>query len=318
MNHLESSFTGKNGFWRYIVMFAAVLLASNTIGAIPIFIAYAIRAAADPGVVTDIANNPGNLGVLGLNPNLGFLVMLFPFLIGLLTFVLLIKPLNGRTFIMTINGTGKIRWKKLFISASIWLLLSAIYFIAYLKADPSNFSIANTATSTILILAVLTIVFIPFQATFEEVLFRGYLMQGFTVISKNRWFPILMTSILFGLMHSFNPEVKDFGFLPMMAQYVLFGITFGIITILDDGIEATIGAHAANNVFLCIVVTNSSSALQTPAVYVQQSVHPWIEFTALLVTGIIFVFILKSVFKWKDFSALFSEVKPVREVAQVP
>jgi len=39
---------------------------------------------------------------------------------------------------------------------------------------------------------------------------------------------------------------------------------------MDDGIEVAMGAHTANNIFLCIFVTNSSSALQTSALYVQK------------------------------------------------
>ena len=91
-----------------------------------------------------------------------------------------------------------------------------------------------------------------------------------------------MTSILFGLMHALNPEVKEFGFFTMMPQYILFGLIFGIITILDDGIEAAMGAHAANNIFLSIMVTNSSSALQTPALYEQQNIYPWTEFAGII------------------------------------
>ena len=118
-----------------------------------------------------------------------------------------------------------------------------------------------------------------------------------------------MTSVLFGLMHAFNPEVKEFGFLTMMPQYILFGLIFGVITILDDGIEASMGAHAANNIFLCIMVTNKSSALQTPALYEQHNIYPWTEFAALIVTGIVFIIILKIIFKWNDFSVLFRKMK---------
>ena len=32
MNHLESSFTGRNRLWRYVVMFAAVLVAYKHLG----------------------------------------------------------------------------------------------------------------------------------------------------------------------------------------------------------------------------------------------------------------------------------------------
>jgi hypothetical protein len=117
-----------------------------------------------------------------------------------------------------------------------------------------------------------------------------------------------MTSILFGLLHGLNPEVKEFGFFTMMPQYIVFGLIFGIITILDDGIEAAMGAHAANNIFLCIMVTNESSALQTSAIYSQHNINPWLEFSALLVTGIIFISILKIIFKWNTFSILFKKI----------
>lgn len=309
MNHLESSFTGKNSPWRYIVMFAAVLIASNTLGAIPLLIAYIGKAATDPSVISEIADNPNDLGVLGLDPNLGFFMMLFPFLIGLAAFILLIKPLNNRTFKVTVNGTGKFRWNRFISSALVWLILSALYLFIYMKVDPSNFNFQDTS-GTLALLIIISLMFIPFQAAFEEVLFRGYLMQGFTALTRNRWFPLLMTSVLFGLMHAFNPEVETFGFFTMMPQYILLGLMFGIVTILDDGIEASIGAHAANNIFLCIMVTNKSSALQTPAVYEQINIYPWTELAALLVTGIIFLVVLKIIFKWDSFLLLFSKVEP--------
>jgi membrane protease YdiL (CAAX protease family) len=317
MNHLESSFAGKNSPWRYIVMFAAVLIASNTIGAIPLLIAYLGKAATDPGVISEIANNPNDLGVLGLDPNLGFFMMLFPFLIGLAAFVLLVKPLNNRTFRVTINGTGIFRWNRFFISALVWLILSALYFFTYLKIDPSNFTLQNTS-GTLVMLVSISLIFIPFQAAFEEVLFRGYLMQGFTALTRNRWFPLLMTSVLFGLMHAFNPEVEEFGFFTMMPQYILLGLMFGTITILDDGIEAAIGAHAANNIFLCIMVTQKFSALQAPAIYEQHNVYPWNEFGALLLVSVIFVIILKIVFKWGSYSLLLGVVKPKPASDQSP
>jgi hypothetical protein len=307
MNHLESTFTGKNSFWRYIVMFAVVLIVSNTIGAIPLLIATLIKSFSNPAVFTQLAANPNDFSVIGLNPNVGFVMMLFPFIAGLIAFILLVKPLNNRTLKMTINGTGKVRWNRFFISGGVWLILSAFYLFFYLKLDPANFTL-NNKTASLIILSIVSVLFIPFQAAFEEVLFRGYLMQGFAALVKNRWFPIVMTSILFGLMHAFNPEVKEFGFFTMIPQYVVFGMIFGIITILDDGIESAMGAHTANNIFLCIMVTNRSSALQTQALYEQINIHPWTEFAALVVTGIVFIMILKLIFKWERFSLLFRKI----------
>jgi len=307
MNHLESTFKGKNNLWRYIVMIALVLVASNTIGALPLIIALVSKSTSNPEVFSQLSANPNDYSILGLEPNVGLIMMLFPFIAGLAAYVLAIKPLNNRTVINTINGTGKIRWNRFFISALVWFLLSAIYLILYLKIDPSNFTISNR-TASFLILILVSVLLIPFQAAFEEVLFRGYLMQGFAVLVKNRWFPLVTTSVLFGLLHAFNPEVKEYGFFTMIPQYLLFGLIFGVITILDDGIEAAMGAHSANNIFLCIMVTSKSSALQTPALYEQQNIYPWTEFAGLLVTGIAFILVLKIIFKWNDFSIIFRKI----------
>jgi hypothetical protein len=317
MNHLESSFTGRNNLWRYILMFVGILLVTNTLGALPLLIGYATKAASNPEIISEIAKDPGNLGVLGFDPNLSLFMNLFPFLAGILAFAVLIKPINKRTFKVTLNGTGSFRWNRFLISALVWVILSTLYFFVYLKVDPSNFSLQNIS-ATLIPLILISLIFIPFQAAFEEILFRGYLMQGFAVLFRNRWLPILVTSILFGLMHAFNPEVKEFGYLAMMPQYILFGLIFGVVTILDDGIEAAMGAHSANNIFLCIMVTHKSSALQTPAVYEQINIYPWIEFTMLLISGIIFVIILKKIFRWDSYSVALSKVEPKPAPDQSP
>jgi membrane protease YdiL (CAAX protease family) len=315
MNHLESAFIGKNGFWRYILMFGVVLVASNTIGAIPLFIGYGIKAVSHPEIIGKLASNPSDISVLGFDRNVSLLMMLFPFIAGILAFALLVKPLNGRNITQTINGTGSIRWKRFFISALVWAILSILYLVIYLGIDPANF-VLNNKSITLLYLALISILFIPFQAAFEEVLFRGYLMQGFAVIVRNRWFPLIMTSVLFALLHAFNPEVKNFGFITMMPQYLLFGLVFGIVTIMDDGIEAAMGAHTANNIFLCIFVTNSSSALQTSALYEQKNLYPWAEFIGLLIASVIFIIVLKLIFRWDNFSRIWGEISKKEELVQ--
>jgi len=307
MNHLESAFYGKNAFWRYFVMTAAVFIAANTIGAIPLIVLIVLKAVSDPQALSELANNTANYEVLGLNSNAGLVVMLFPFIAGLLAFILLIKPLNARTLTGTINGTSKVRWGRLVVSAVIWMIISIIYLFIQIKYDKENF-ILNNLSNTLIGLGIISLVFIPFQAAFEEILFRGYLMQGFAVLTRNRWAPVLLTSLLFALMHLANPEIKEFGFLNMMPQYFLFGLIFGIATVLDDGIEIAIGAHAANNIFLSVMVTNKSSALKTPAVFEQIVIHPWSEFAGLLASAIVFLVILKYVFGWKDLKMLFRKI----------
>jgi uncharacterized protein len=316
MNHLESAFTGKNSFWRYLVMIVAVFLAANTVGSIPLIIGLAIKVLPDPEMAAKFAADPYNLGALGFDQNLGLILMVVPFVAAIFTFILLVKPLHFRTYKNIINGTNSIRWKRFFVSALVWAILSGLYLAVYNKLDPSNFKLHNSSVALVY-LVIISLSLIPFQAAFEELIFRGYLMQGFALIARNRWFPLLMTSVLFALMHGLNPEIKEFGFFTMMPQYLLFALVFGITTIIDDGIEVAMGAHAANNIFLCIFVTNRSSALQTPALYVQENVYPWTEFTGLLVSAIIFLIILAAIFKWKDFSPLLGKVQKAPDPGQI-
>ena len=75
------------------------------------------------------------------------------------------------------------------------------------------------------------------------------------------------------------------------------------ITVLDDGIEVSMGLHAANNIFASLMITNKASVLQTQAVFSQQNIDPNKETLALLVMSIVFIAILKYHYKW-DFKVL--------------
>ena len=104
----------------------------------------------------------------------------------------------------------------------------------------------------------------------------------------------------------------------MWTQYIFFWLIFAVVTVFDDGIEAAIGAHAANNIFLCIMVTHKSSALQTDAVFEQLKLYPMIELAGLIITGLIFILIMKKVLKWGSWSLLTSRVEPPAVIDQTP
>lgn len=293
----ESALEGKTRFWRYLVVFFAAFLASNTIGAIPLIIILVSGMVKDPGLL-DSSSNLADLSVYGVDPNFGLVVMLFPFIVGLATVFLLVKPMNGRKWLTVFNGTLSIRWKRALFSFFLWGLIMVFFLVYSLRTDPGNF-ILNNSSSSLIILVIIALSMIPFQTTFEEVLFRGYLMQGIGTWTRSKWVPFIITSVLFALMHSLNPEIKEFGFWLMIPQYLIFGLVFGLITILDDGIELAMGAHAANNIFLSIFITQKASALQTVALYEQQEVDPVSDLIWLLVISIVFVIILGFIYGWK-------------------
>jgi hypothetical protein len=293
----ESALAGKNQFWRYLILFIGAFLAANTIGAIPIGIVMGIAIAKDPSILESAGANIADLSIYGVSQNVGLILMIIPFIVGLIALFLLIKPLNQRSYKTLFNGMGSIRWRRFFLSFIVWGAIMFIYLVVSLKIDHENYSLNNRSVS-LLILAIISITLIPFQSTFEEVLFRGYLMQGIGAWTRSKIIPLLISSLMFGLMHSFNPEIKEFGFWLMMPQYVIFGLIFGLVTVLDNGIELAMGAHAANNIFLSVLLTQKASALQTPALYVQNEVYPVNDLISLIAIAVLFVVLLSYIYGW--------------------
>ncbi|GAA6773041.1 hypothetical protein AAGS39_37960 [Flavobacterium sp. CGRL2] len=138
------------------------------------------------------------------------------------------------------------------------------FLFVYLRA-PEQF-VLNFKLIPFLILVVLGSILIPIQTSTEEYVFRGYLMQGFANLARNRWFPLLMTSVIFGSMHWANPEVAKMGNV-IMIYYIGTGLFLGIITLMDEGMELALGFHAANNLVGALLVTSDWSVFQTHSIF---------------------------------------------------
>jgi hypothetical protein len=139
---------------------------------------------------------------------------------------------------------------------------------------------------------------IPLQTTAEELLFRGYFMQGLGVAFGNRLAPLLTTSISFGLLHIMNPEIEKLGY-EIIIIYIATGLFLGIITLMDEGLELAIGFHAANNLIIALLVTSNWTAFQTHSIYRDVSDPNLATYIILpLLMYIIFGYIFKRKYKW--------------------
>ncbi|HLN95853.1 MAG TPA: CPBP family intramembrane glutamic endopeptidase, partial [Flavobacterium sp.] len=151
------------------------------------------------------------------------------------------------------------------------------------------------------IMALISITLLPIQTSVEELIFRGYLMQGFGVLARNRWFPLALTSLIFGLLHGFNPEVAKLG-PAILVYYVGTGLFLGVLTLMDDGTELALGFHAANNLVTALLVTADWTALQTNSVWKDVS-EPSLSFEVFFPVLVLFpllLLIFSNVYKWSD------------------
>jgi len=298
---------GRNEWWRYLAGLSMTLLGYMFIGAIPFTIALAIKT--EQGVPIDAGAFSETLdpGMLGFDKNTGLVLMLFPSVLAFFILWGVMAWLHGKKTGDIASAEGRIRWKRIVTGALLWLVLTGTAeFIFYtLNPDDYTFSFIPEQFFPLLIIVLLLI---PFQAWFEELLFRAYLMQGIGLLFRSRIVALLITATGFGLMHSLNPEVKEFGMMSIMPFYIGFGIFAGLLVVMDNGIELALGVHAINNIYGAVFVTYESSALKTHALFSLEKVNPNMLNLVFIISATIFIIVMARIYSWGSWKKLIQKL----------
>ena len=240
----------------------------------------------------------GSLDVAGilqaLPSNTTLVLMLLPFVFVAALVLILIRYMHNISIRAFITSRAKIDWKRIGFSFVGIVLLNFLFFVFSYYSNPSHFQ-WNFDPQAFAILFLIAIVLVPLQTSAEELFFRGYLMQGFGQVFKHRIFPLLITSLLFGFMHFGNPEIDKLGPL-LMVSYVSMGFFFGIITLMDEGLELALGYHAGNNLLISLLVTADWTAFQTNSLFLDVST-PDVYMLAFMQLPMLLI--LLALFSWK-------------------
>jgi membrane protease YdiL (CAAX protease family) len=215
--------------------------------------------------------------------------------------------LHNQTLLSVTTSRKKVDWSRILFSFIVWSIFSALSFWAVYLRSPENF-VWNFKLIPFLILVLVGIIMIPIQTSTEEYVFRGYLMQGFANLAQNKWFPLLMTSLIFGSMHVFNPEVAKMGYV-IMIYYIGTGLFLGVITLMDEGIELALGFHAANNLVGAILVTSDWSVFQTYSIFKDMS-EPSAGLDVILPIFVVYpilLFIFSKKYNWSNWKEKLTE-----------
>lgn len=250
----------QNEFWKYIVGFVIVFVAMFA-GQIPLAVAIGFKAMQEGKSMP--TTQEAMLTYLDLN--LTLFLMLLSFAVALLALLIVVKTLHNQKVKEVVTSRSRVDWKRIFFAFIIWGVFSAgsVFLVYYL--EPGSY-ILQFDPEQFLILAIIAIIMIPLQTTAEELIFRGYLMQGIGIISRYKWIPLIITSLIFGAMHLANPEVGKMGYI-VSLYYVGTGLFLGIITLMDEGTELALGFHAANNLTAALLVTADWTAFKTHSVF---------------------------------------------------
>ncbi|MES2748149.1 MAG: CPBP family intramembrane glutamic endopeptidase [Bacteroidota bacterium] len=235
-----------------------------------------------------------------LGINLAFVLLVAPLSFACLILLFWVKFIHQQSIRSLTTSRKKVDWKRILFSFGLWSTITIISTLIAFYFQPEDF-VLNFNLVPFLIFLVLAVLLIPLQTSFEEYLFRGYIMQGLGVVTKSRLIPFVTTSVLFGLMHIANPEVEKMGAI-ILVYYIGTGFFLGILTLMDDGLELALGFHAANNLIGALLITSDWSAFQTHSIFKDVS-NPSAGYDIILPIFIVFpivLFIFSKKYNWSN------------------
>lgn len=257
---LEQGIKPENKFWKYLIG-SLFIIAASFVGQIPLTAAVFYKSFSDGKAFP--TTNDDVMKMFDSNITLFLVMVSFIFAFAGIYFV--VKYIHHQTLLSITTSRPKADWKRIWFSFFLWTFISLVSFSIVYLSDPEKF-VLSFKPIPFLILVVLGAILIPIQTSTEEYVFRGYLMQGFANLARNRWFPLVMTSVIFGSMHWFNPEVVKMGNI-VMIYYIGTGLFLGVIALMDEGMELALGFHAANNLVGALLVTSDWTVFQTYSIF---------------------------------------------------
>lgn len=376
---ISQGFKGKREWWRFILVTILTFIGYN-IGTLPMVMALWRSVDENPEMdQTDVQaffENP-DFGSFNIDSNLGLVLMLLMFVSAMVLFYFIFKPIHGREFKTLTRVEGSFDWGRVFFGFGLWLFFGLAFETVGYFLDPGHYSF-SFEVKKFLPLVLICLIILPIQTSFEELFFRGYLMQGigtarfrrvlltvgscaityllyktlgvdFLSTSEDvlqqsfanlaahviyvlifcglvwagmklldgetsadrphnyRLVALLLTSILFGLIHSANPEIEKFGYGIMQLYYISAGLFLGIMTLMDNRIELALGVHAATNFTGAVFVGYEGGAIQTYSLLKTDNLDPYLMTGGFFIMAGLFLIIAKKKYGWGSFSSDLSQ-----------
>ncbi|MBI4672464.1 MAG: CPBP family intramembrane metalloprotease [Chloroflexi bacterium] len=288
---LSLSDRGKNGALRWIAGTFLILFFWQIIGgflALPFLFWAGYLTTGDVReaflAMTDLKRGDAFWNYIGVNVT---------FLCVWLGLWLTVRFIHKRALLTLVTPAPKINWARLAQGFGAWFVLVAIFQILEFVIYPARAQFTFDAARWLFFLPFILIL-TPMQTGAEELLFRGYWLQGIGRLTQNRIALVLVSGILFGLPHMLNPEVlnNSDSALLLFLNYAFIGAAFAFYTLKDNRLELALGAHTANNLFAALFVNYADSPLTTPAFFTNSTLDAMFGLVTLIISAIAFYLIV--------------------------
>lgn len=287
--YLEAARWGKYRGWRYVLGLMIILFAWLIIGSgASVLVAFALGGQADPSG-------------LGLVEYYLFVMASFLcFFAGVLIAVSVVHRRHPRTLV---TARERIDWHRVGHGFVAWFVpYCLIGGLGQYLFYPDTFSF-NSDLLTFALFVPIALIITAIQTTTEELFFRGYIVQGASLIWSNRVFLAIVPAVIFTLPHLLNPEARAGGWLTIFSNYFFVpGLVWTVVSLIDGTTELAIGVHFANNIGGVLLFNITGTALPSPALFTISEYHATYGALSGLVAVPVFLAIAYKVFKRNEAS----------------
>jgi membrane protease YdiL (CAAX protease family) len=264
--YLDLSLQGRNEWWRYLLGAVTIAFFWMVLGYAP----YALLGRAG------LAVPPFDFIAVNLS--------IFMMLAGL---AVAVKLIHRRPLLSLVNSGTSIDWARAARAAVAWAVLMAAVVAVEHALYPGRYYLSFNPDRFFVYFG-LVLLLTPLQCLAEELVFRGYALQGLGLLTRRPLVIAAVSSLIFTAPHLLNPEVHEHGAAIMAANYFAIGMLLATVTLRDGRLEIAIGVHAVNNVFLALLANYEGSALATESIFTARELDPVFSLVTLVIGAAVF------------------------------
>ena len=307
---LDLAKSGDNRWWVWFLGIVVIIVIWQAVGSIPTIAACEFVKSAR---FVDFSCD--DLVIEGASSLPSFVLGTYAFVIAMIGIWAVVRVLHKKPFTQVVTARPSFDINRALFAMLVGFVIFATPLLLLAAAGSDEVAFQSPNAWEYVTFFMFAALLIPFQAGFEEVFFRGYLMQGFALLTRNRIVLVFVTAVVFTLPHLPNPEPWEYGVVPYVARVLTLGGFFALLTLLDGGIELAVGIHVINNLIYTLLAATSVSAIESPALFLIE-VDEFRLFPDIIVLWVmlaILLAILNSKYRWFRYSQLASFLKHRRD-----
>ena len=263
--YLALADAGRNAWWRY------------TLGIVVIAASWLFGGGFAYGLVLYVP----------LGPVTEFVALNASILTLLVSVVVVVVVLHRRSWRTLVTPYARIDWRRMVQGAAVWVALSLVFSVIENLLYPGRYAWSFDLQRW-LPFALAALLLTPLQCAAEELMFRGYVLQGLGRVLRRPAALAVLSSAIFTVPHLYNPEVAAYGLAIMAANYFVMGLFLAGVALRDGRLELAIGAHAGNNLLLALFIRYDDSVFETESVFTAGALDPVYSLVTLILSALLF------------------------------